>query len=501
MYLPSLFGHTAELFRIIKKSPQAADTLASDYFRAKKYIGSKERRFISELVFAALRSLSAVEHCSAAGWEALTPEEQAQARSAETAVKAAGAADVIGTIAATCLLGENLQAVQSERLLAVIPGIEADKSLDELVAGAWAQLMTLPMESGWTWSAGVRAAWEQLDAAATGIMNRDDVSGEDLEVLAVRCCVQPWILSAWKNDSRNSRNWREVAELALSFIPSAPLSLRVNTMLMSRGEALEHLHREGVEAEPGLVSPSAILCRRRVDIRQLDLTRSGVLEVQDEASQMVAFSVDPAETDRILDACAGAGGKSLHLAVLQHDRGEIFASDIEFRRLKEVAHRARRAGLHSIRTVPLPKNTPGNGVVPAELKHLKERCNVVVVDAPCSGMGTVRRMPLPKWRLTPELLARHAAKQLAVLETYASCVRPGGILVYSTCSVMPQENDEVVAAFLARHDNFAPDPLAPVFERTGVYITLDEAEQATLTLTPARYGTDGFFVARMYRRE
>lgn len=499
MFLPSLFGHTAELFRIIRKSPQPADALASDYFRAKKYIGSKERRFISELVFAALRSHSVAEHCAAAGWDGLAAEERDRAASAQTAVQSPDAARVISVIAATCLLGESLGAVQSTQILAAIPGI-GDESVQELVSNAWAQLMTLAPQSGQAWSTGVRAAWEQLEAGAADMMKKEELSEEETALLAVRCCVQPWMLRAWKDDIHNRRSWREVAELALSFIPSAPLSLRVNTMLMSRGEALDRLRGEGIDAEAGAVSPSAILCRRRVDIRQLDLTRSGVLEVQDEASQLVAFAAAPHDTGRLLDACAGAGGKSLHLAVLQHDRGEITASDIEFRRLKEVAHRARRAGLHSIRTVPLPKNTRSDGTLPAALKHLRERCDIVVVDAPCSGMGTVRRMPLPKWRLTPDLLARHAAKQRAVLDTYAACVRPGGVLIYSTCSVMPQENDEVVEAFLAGHDEFMPDPLAPVFGPANVNVVLSDPGRATVTLTPAVHGTDGFFVARMRRR-
>lgn len=498
MYLPSLLGHTAELFRIMKKSPQPADALASTYFRSKKYIGSKERRFVSEVVFAALRSFSVAEHCAAAGWAALASEECQQAQAAETAVRAEQAWEFVGIIGAALLLGERLGAMHSSDVLSRIPGGDTAHSIEESIAQAWAAVFRMGASVGNTWVAGVLAAWQKIDKEALALLHKEQLVEAEVAVLALRCCVQPWLLQAWKDDAWHNRSWRDAAELAMSLLPSAPLCLRVNTVQMPREDALRHLREAGIEAEAGGVAPSAIICSQRVDIRQLDLTQSGVWEVQDEASQIVAYSVAPEEQWRVLDACAGAGGKSLHIAAVQHDKGEVIASDIEFKRLKEVAHRARRAGIRSIRVVPLPPKTRGD-VLPAELSHLRERCNAVVVDAPCSGMGTVRRMPLAKWRLTPEGAAKHAAKQRAVLQTYSQCVRSGGVLLYATCSLLPVENDAVAQAFLDANPNFEAEPLSPLFAQAGVQVSGLGADAATLTLTPATHHTDGFFVARFRR--
>lgn len=500
MYLPSLLGHTAELFRIIKKSPQPADALASTYFRSKKYIGSKERRFVSEVVFAALRSFSAAEHCAAAGWAVLASHEREQAQTAETAVRAAEAWEFVGIIGAVLLLGERLGALQSRDVLSRIPGgdIADNHTVEESVAQAWASVFRMDESVGKAWVAGVLAAWKTVVEETERLLYKEHLAEQEVAALALRCCVQPWILQAWKDDAWHSRSWRDAAELAMSLLPSAPLCLRVNTVQMPREDALMYLREAGIEAEPGGVSPSAIVCQQRVDIRQLDLTKGGVWEVQDEASQIVAYSLAPEETWRVLDACAGAGGKALHIAAVQHDRGEITASDIEFKRLKEVAHRARRAGIRSIRVVPLPPKTRGD-VLPTELSHLRERCDAVVVDAPCSGMGTVRRMPLAKWRLTPEGAAKHAAKQKAVLQTYSQCVRSGGVLLYATCSLLPVENDAVVQAFLESNPDFEAEPLLPYFTQAGVHIHGLDAQAATLTLTPATHHTDGFFVGRLRR--
>ncbi len=495
MFLPSLLGHTAELLRIIRKSPQPADSLASEYFRSKKYIGSKERRFISELVFASLRTFSACSHCA----------ETATALVGEPVVAITGKkpvdAAMVGTVATACILAEFLGSMNSKEAIAALPGTVVEEGSVPYLAGeAWAQATGHTAEQGRKWADHIFAAWEHLATTCEDILQRGPDGSDELDLLGVRYCVQPWMLKAWKDDLFHTRSWRDVASLALSLLPSAPLNLRVQTMLMVRDEAVKRLCEQGVDAVPGTISPAAIICRKRVDLRSLDVVTSGIVEVQDEASQLVAYGLAPEEHWTVLDACAGAGGKSLHIAVLKRDNGEVVAADIEFRRLKEVAFRARRAGLSSIRTVPIGRGTrPGE--LPRELERYRNRCDAVVVDAPCSGMGTVRRMPLPKWRLTPELLARHAAKQRSVLAAYAPCVRPGGVLLYSTCSVMPQENDEVVEAFLADHPEFEPEPLATAFAAYGVEVPGLASDRATLTLTPAEHGTDGFFLARMRRRE
>lgn len=494
MFLPSLLGHTAELLRVIKKSPQPADSIASEYFRSKKYIGSKERRFISELVFASLRTLSAAEHCATAA----IPAEKPSAQQLPAPGKKPVDAGAVAVVAAALMLGNVLGSTNSAELLASLPGGGAVGSVAHSAGEAWAHVAGYSAEQGRAWADAVLAAWGQLDAQCERIVQQGLPTDDELRLLSARYCVQPWMLQSWKNDRFHDRTWRDVVGLAASLVPSAALNLRTNTLMLPRDKAVQQLLQQGIDAAPGALSPDAVVCQKRVDLRKLDMVTSGVLEVQDEASQMVAYGLAPEEDWTVLDACAGAGGKSLHIAVLQRDRGEVVAADIEFKRLKEVSFRARRSGLSSIRTVPLGRGTrPGE--LPRELERYRNRCDAVVVDAPCSGMGTVRRMPLPKWRLTPELVARHAAKQLSVLSAYAPCVKPGGVLLYSTCSVMPQENDEVVESFMARHPDFVAEALVPVFAgRVQVPGLADDC--ATLTLTPAEHGTDGFFLARMRRR-
>jgi 16S rRNA (cytosine967-C5)-methyltransferase len=165
----------------------------------------------------------------------------------------------------------------------------------------------------------------------------------------------------------------------------------------------------------------------------------------------------------------------------------MIAHDIEWNRLKEIPKRAERAGLRSI---TIETSSQRNNRRPLE-------ADIVLVDAPCSGLGTVRRLPTVKWRITPETLARHARKQLQVLEQYADIVAPGGVLVYATCSIMPEENERVVEQFLATHPEFAPDPLAPCFESHGISISNLGKEQAFLQVDPYHNGTDGLFMARM----
>ena len=395
MQISSLLGHAAELVRIIRKSPQPGDAIASEYFRSKKYIGASDRRFISGLVFHTLRTLSLSE------------------------------------------------------------AIQQKYALEDVVHAAH-MLMEQP---------------EQIDADWLATLPQH-----------VRVCTQEWLLASteerWPHDA--SAVWEAMKS-------PAPMGLRVNLRRASRDAVLTKLVSEGINATAGELSPAAILVHQRVNLLQHSLYLNGIIEVQDEGSQLIGYACSPREHDVIIDACAGAGGKTLHLADLQNDHGRVIAHDIEWNRLKEIPKRAERAGLRSI---TIESSSTRNG------RRLPE-ADIVLVDAPCSGLGTVRRLPTVKWRLTPETLQRHSRKQLQVLEQYADLVSPGGTLVYATCSIMPQENERVVQQFLAKHPEFAPDPLAPYFESHGVSLPALGSRQAHLQVDPHHNGTDGLFVARV----
>ncbi len=273
----------------------------------------------------------------------------------------------------------------------------------------------------------------------------------------------------------------------------APLTARVNLLRTTRDSLLERLRTEGVDARPTPLSPLGLFLETRQNAFALPSFREGLFELQDEGSQLLGLLVDAPPT-RVVDACAGAGGKTLQLAAQMRNRGELFALDIDARRLEELKRRARRAGVHNVRIRAIP--TSGPEVAPA-LADLLDRSDRVLVDAPCSGTGTYRRKPDARYRLTEAMLAQHVDRQRLLLEQFAPLVRGGGRLVYGTCSVLDEENEAVVAGFLERHPAFHTLPPA---DRLGPELGARVTTGDFLRLSPARHGTDGFFGAILLRR-
>lgn len=263
----------------------------------------------------------------------------------------------------------------------------------------------------------------------------------------------------------------------------APLDLRVNRIKGSRDEAAALLAREGLEAAPASYSPDALRLSSKTNVFRTQAFREGWFEVQDEASQLVGFALDPKPTWRVLDACSGGGGKSLHLAALMMNRGEVYVHDIDAGRLEPQRKRLRRAGLHNVRFLE-----PGMAASAAPY-------DAVLIDAPCLGFGTLRRNPDLAWR-SPlgGRLEEIAALQRECLRAYAPLVRPDGILVYATCSFEPEETDAVLAGL----EGFAPDSLQRPLGRHGLE-QLASGGAHTLLMLPSIHGTDGFFVARLRR--
>jgi 16S rRNA (cytosine967-C5)-methyltransferase len=290
---------------------------------------------------------------------------------------------------------------------------------------------------------------------------------------AVRLEVPDWILPALRERFGPTLE----PELAAMSEP-APLDLRVNLLKGTRDQALAALRAEGIEAEPTHLSPWGLRIPGRRAITTGPAFQSGLVEIQDEGSQMVAALVGAMPDMRVVDFCAGAGGKTLALAMTMGNQGHIVACDVSAPRLEGAVRRLRRAGVH---------NVERHHLVPGD-KWAKRRAggfDRVLVDAPCTGTGTWRRNPDARLRLKPIDLGELAPKQAAILDTAARLVRKGGRLVYATCSLLPQENELQVAAFLERHPDFALVPAGP----DGPY----------LSLTPRRHGTDGFFGAVLER--
>lgn len=277
------------------------------------------------------------------------------------------------------------------------------------------------------------------------------------------------------------------AEMAAT-LTSPPLDLRVNPVKATRDAALRDLRDLGLQAEPTRLSPHGIRVKERLSLARLKGLKTGEIEIQDEGSQLVALLVDARPGEQVVDFCAGAGGKTLALAGQMNNKGHVVACDVNEVRLKRCAERLRRAGLHNAETRVLSSETD------AWVKRHKGGFDRVLVDAPCSGTGTWRRNPDARWR-APELgLENLVALQARILTSAARLVKPGGRLVYATCSVLPEENEDQVAAFLATNPGFQVVPLP----KAAAQLT-DAADGAYLSLTPARHATDGFFAAVLQR--
>lgn len=279
------------------------------------------------------------------------------------------------------------------------------------------------------------------------------------------------------------------AEMA-ALLTEPPLDLRVNTIKSTRSAIMDELHGLGLQAEVSALVPNGIKIRERMSLSRLTPLISGALEIQDEGSQLVALLVDAKPGERVVDFCAGAGGKTLAFAAQMENKGRVVACDVSEGRLKRCAERARKAELHNIQTRLLASETD------RWIKRHKAGFDRVLVDAPCSGTGTWRRNPDARWRAPEEKGLDHlVALQARILASAARLVKPGGRLVYATCSLLPEENEDQIAAFLASHPQFGVVPLKDV--APGVVAS---AHADFLSLTPAQHDTDGFFAAVLVRK-
>ncbi|MCL1861771.1 MAG: RsmB/NOP family class I SAM-dependent RNA methyltransferase [Proteobacteria bacterium] len=277
--------------------------------------------------------------------------------------------------------------------------------------------------------------------------------------------------------------------LAQSLNQPAPLDLRVNVLKLNRDAALARLRDDGLDAVPCPWSPHGIRLAGKPALQKHPLFLDGSVEVQDEGSQILGFLVQPKQGEFIVDFCAGAGGKTLQLGAMMRSSGRLYALDVAEKRLARLRPRMARAGLSNVHPILIAHERD------ARLKRLAGKADRVLVDAPCSGLGTLRRNPDLKWRQTPVAIDEMVSRQRAILEAAAKLVRPGGRLVYATCSFLGEENDGVVDAFLAEHPEFVSLSAEDILVRQGIVPGTGER----LRLSPLAHGTDGFFAAVLMR--
>lgn len=283
----------------------------------------------------------------------------------------------------------------------------------------------------------------------------------------------------------------------------APVDLRVNTLKADPERVLKALQGMGAEPSPLLTTalriPAPEAAARAAAVESLPAFAKGWFEVQDLGSQIAAAAAGPVKGRQVLDFCSGGGGKSLALAAAMANTGQIYAYDSDLRRLSEVVKRAERAGVRNLQI-----RSPSD---PDPLTDLKARMDLVFVDAPCTGSGVWRRHPDAKWRLTPAQLERRRGEQAGVLEAASTFVKPGGRLIYVTCSLLAEENQDQIAALLARASGFAPVSALDAIAASGLATPAGLEALAgrigadgALRLSPHAGGSDGFFIAVLERR-
>ncbi len=432
----SLAGHVIELIEKIGRSSLPADKVVADFYKERRYLGSHDRKWISDRTFTIVRNFlllkDLVNHCG------------------------------ITQIGFGLFLANEIRLGQTN---------------DSVLSG-YSQLF----ES-------YRAAGSDLDFDRfRGCAERRlEEIGTDASLLPLLYSFPNFFQGYVPKDHRG-----EMIPLMEALNHEANVCLRLNSGRITADEAVAKLHNDGIEAVPSKYSPIGIYLKKRVVLNEISLYRSGLLEVQDEASQMVGFVVDPQPGELIVDACAGAGGKSLLLAYLSGGKSNIIALDVDKDRLDNLRVRAKRAGIPNIEV----KKVAQDDLHQAE--ELISSADKVLIDAPCSGSGTIRRNPDRKFRLSIELSEEYADRQQKLIRHYSRLVRPGGFLFYATCSLFEIENKSVADLFLESNRQFERLDLSDTdFGRKYPELI----EDGCMATYPHKHDMDGFFCTGMKRIE
>lgn len=423
MQKSSLIGHTIEAYsEFANNSAIPADAVLRRFFLNRKYLGSKDRRVIATTYFGAIKNFLRLE---AIGQDAFATDVHRP--------------ELI--IAAYVILFENEKPEEMRLILTELSNefnndyprqafeAMADRSREEF------RLQTLPIE----------------------------------DRLSILHSFPLWFVKEISKEYEADL----VEPILKSLNAEAPTVLRVNTTMITREDLQNELTEQGVETELSTISEDALLLHKRINIWDLAAFKRGAFEVQDEGSQLVApFADIHSNRIKILDACAGAGGKTLHFSSLLKNQGEIFATDPDRNKLEELKKRVVRSNSQNIRIVHPDKYD-------SQISNKLNWFDIVLLDVPCSGTGTLRRNPSIKWNLAEEMLTELIQKQRRILDANSKYIKPGGTLLYATCSLLKNEGEEQIEWFTKEYPEFH----------------LEETKR----LHPESDGCDGFFVARLKR--
>lgn len=419
-----LYQATELLHDIVSQPQYPADSVMDRYFSTHRKMGSKDRGFAAETVYACLRHRREL---------------------AALALPVAGeAADTAHWLVGTYLL----------------------------------------KYSGWSARALEQAGF---DGDAVALVERVRALDMFEFPLAVRANLPDWLAESLVTQFGEA----ETLKLSEALNQPAPVDIRVNTLKTDRDALKQMLAAEEYEMNPTPYSPFGLRREKRGPLFNTAAFRDGGFELQDEGSQLIGLLLDPKPKQKVVDFCAGAGGKTLQLAALMNNTGVIYACDVSEQRLNRLKPRLKRAGVDTIQRRILHDEND------TRLKSWWGKMDAVLVDAPCSGTGTLRRNPDVKWKQV-DIGALHAL-QRSILGAASQLVRPGGRLVYATCSLLEEENHAVTDEFLSQHPDFEVTPAASILAAQGVELKDAYTPEGALQLLPHRHGTDGFYAIAMQR--
>lgn len=444
MRTSSLIGHVVEVLDIVRPGLQPADTVVKEFFRARHYLGSSDRRFIAERTFAILRHHRLLE---------------------------------VFCRQALAMLGSASPPVPMPSLMLLVAHEirntgRAPDELETEISGIW-RMVVKDVPPG------------AFIGALSGVEIPEEMRRDPALALATEHSLPDFVVRDWME----AYGQEESAALCAASNGSPPVTIRVNTLRGEVEECRKMLETEGILSTRTRFSPVALALQKRINAQALHSFRQGRYEMQDEGSQLLANLLEVRPGMTVLDACAGAGGKSLHMAALMHNRGKILALDVDARKLENFTLRCRRAGVTIAATAVVAQDAD-----PGVYEGLE--ADAVLVDAPCSGVGTFRRNPGAKLRCTQEYSRSLARTQGTLLERYSSFVKAGGRLVYSTCTLVRNENQQIVEQFLRDHTAFTIVRAGDVLARQRIACP---GSEKYLELLPHRTGTDGYFAAVLQR--
>ena len=495
---PSNFHDAAELLKAILAGTLPADAQMDRYFRARREMGVRDRGFVAETVYGCLREMRMLEYLTTPGRAAAPGHPGPHAAllrpwRAEVEQRLEHDYREVGGRATPGAVAELPSATDKPSLMtgrasksANAPSLARGPRLDPIGEASRASF-SFDLIAAYLVTHGYSGrSLEELGYRGDARQLAERVRGLDQATVpfAVRANLPDWLAE------RLLAQFGEAEALALvqALNQPATLDLRVNTFKAERAEVQARLAKEGVAVEPTPYSPIGLRRAERAALFSTQCFKDGLIEVQDEGSQLLSYLLEPKRNEMIVDFCAGAGGKTLHLGSLMANTGTVYAFDVSARRLEKLTPRLRRAGLGNVRTVTIRHERDDR------VRRLHGKINRVLVDAPCSGVGTLRRNPDIKWRTLnlPELVDT----QKRILAAAAQLVKPGGRLVYATCSLLREENEDIVEAFLATHADFCVVPAGEILARR--HIPLEMPEPALRLLTH-RHHTDSFYAVALDR--